>query len=251
MSWQQLLGLGRNNNSNNNPQPQPAFNPQAPNPGQNPQANFQQNPPNPVPNSVQQPAQNGNGPAPAKSPVDMMAELMQNKPQQQGNNNQPGYFDVDPAKIREIASQVKVGQNIPAELQQRASQGDYTAQMQINQLMMQDAIANMMQMSIGISKGGYEHTSKQLRESLPGQINAQTATQQFLQTNPVAKPFADLMVQNLSAQNPGMSASDIAKLAESHFDKFIEAYQQHKNPTPNNPQQAQGGQNWGEFFNLG
>ena len=223
-------------------QQQQQFNQQNPNPGQNPQGSVQNLPQDSSNINQQGNQQMQQQQAPAKSPIDELTELFQNTNNQAGNGS--NFFDVKPEQLQAITSKADFFQGMDPQLMQ----GMDPNQVKVMNTAMQQMMQQMLPLMVGITKTGGEHFSKQLSTELPQKMNAQSATQQFISSNPAAKPFANMMIQALQAKNPNMSPQELQGQAAKYFDQLFEAHAATKQQSSPQAQARNQETDWDAFF---
>lgn len=245
-----MFGMFKNVLAQQPQQQAPQVNQQAVNPGVNNGNNPTQmtqnnNPQVSADPSGQQGQQQAGQAQQAQSPIDMLAELMQTPKQQSGA--QSDYFNVKPEELQQITSAAQFNQGIDPEMLSKAQAGDVKSLMSVQEQMMRNMMGQMLQMTVGITKHGVEHGSSQLRDSLPKDIARRNASESLLAKNPMAKPFADMIIPNLQSKNPHWSPEQLAGEANKMLEQFMQYGQSQQQTEQSN--QTQMGNDWESFFN--
>lgn len=209
-----------------NPAPAPAANgaPAVPGTGGMPAA------PNPAAGEGAAPAGPGGGAAGTGtgtgSPLDSFSDIfkMEDNEQPAPDPMKEKLLNLDPAKLNEAVGKMNFAQNVPAELVQKALQGDVQSFMTALNMVSQNAFAMSANMVTGMMENAISKNNDRINQVLPERFRsfslASEGPKNPALNHPAAKPMLDAMKAMIAAKNPGMAAGEIASKAEEYFTAF-------------------------------
>lgn len=166
----------------------------------------------------------------AANPLDDIAALWQTDP-----NSKPvvdplaaPLFNTDPAKIAEAAGKINFVSQLPPDLVAKAMSGnDPQAFMQVINAAVQRGVATSSQLNAATIEQATQQNNARVMQTLPGrvrqiQLDAMVSEDPVL-ASPAAQPFLQLARQHVQMKNPGMSAAEINRRAESVVTGFATA----------------------------
>lgn len=169
-------------------------------------------------------------PTPEANPLDTMKALWQTDP-----NSAPSVdplatplFNSDPAKIAAAASKIDLVSQIPADLMAKAMSGqDPAAFAQVLNAVAQRTLATSTQLNAATVEQAAATNNQRMLQALPGKVR-QIQLDGMQPDNPLlqheaAQPFLNMVRSQLASKNPGMSAVEINRQAESIVTGFAGA----------------------------
>lgn len=180
------------------------------------------------PTNPQQQPQNPQNPqgtgAPANSPLDQFKDLWQDPDPSKAVADPFAnpLFSTDPAKIREAASQMDFTQGLPQELLQKVLQGnDPQALMQVINHVGQQSLAAALQIGTQTIENAGSRIGARFKEAIPQHVrdfqinNTKPSNPMF--EHPAIQGMLQRAKQQIKAQNPTMSAEQVAAMAEDYI----------------------------------
>lgn len=164
------------------------------------------------------------------NPLDVMAALMQNDPnvQRPVDPLAAPLLQTDVAKLRQAAGGMNlVGQIDPALMQKAMSGTDPVAFAQVLNLAAQSAVVTSAQLSAATVEQATNRNNQRMLQVIPNQIKqAQIdsgVSENPALAHPAAQPFLHMVRSQIQMKNPGMSAAEINRQAETVISGFAES----------------------------
>lgn len=169
-----------------------------------------------------QPNQNNNVDT---DPLDIFKGLFDNTKQNQPET--PPSFTLAPDKLKEISGSLDFRQNINPELMQRAQSGDFNAQMEIMNGMMQQLYQTQMTHTSALSgeyinqRFGFE--DKRLDSKVNG-VMTSNAVKGLDVKHPLIRQQLDDIAKRIRQQNPEATPDEVAKGAMTYLQELSKAF---------------------------
>lgn len=166
----------------------------------------------------------------ASNPLDVMATLMQNDP-----NVKPPVdplaaplLHTDVAKLRQAAGSMNLVGQIDPELMQKAMSGnDPAAFASVLNAVAQSAVITSAQLTSQTVEQATTRNNERILQVIPTQIKQaqidSSVSENPALAHPAAQPFLHLVRSQIQMKNPGMSAADINRQAETVISDFAGA----------------------------
>ncbi len=166
----------------------------------------------------------------APNPLDVMASLMQNDPNIKAPVNplSAPLLNTDVTKLRQAASQMNLVGQIDPELMTRAMSGsDPAAFAAVLNAAAQSAVITSAQLSASTVEQATNRNNERMMQVIPNQIKQaqidSAVSENPALAHPAAQPFLHMVRSQIQMKNPGMSAADINRQAESVISGFAES----------------------------
>ena len=166
----------------------------------------------------------------AANPLDAYKDLWQapkTDPNQPSPPSLTPTFNLDPAKLAEIAGKVDFTGHISPELMKKALEGDLPSLQGIIQGAAQAAFAKSTEATGMIVQLALTNQAKAIEASVPGILHKNNVTAELqknnaLFNNPATKPMLDLVTNQFILKNPTATPTEIEQHAKAFISGFAE-----------------------------
>lgn len=137
-------------------------------------------------------------------------------------------FNTDPTKIAEAAGKINFVSQLPQDLIAKAMSGnDPQAFLQVINAAVQRGVATSSQLNAATIEQATQQNNARVMQTLPGRVRQiqldSMVSEDPVLASPAAQPFLQLARQHVQMKNPGMSAVEINRRAESVVTGFATA----------------------------
>lgn len=187
--------------------------------------------------------------APPANPLDAFTEMWQHDPKSQPAVDplSTPLFNTDPAKIAAAAGKIDFLAQVNPELVTKAMAGnDPQAFMQVMNAVAQRTLATATQLNAATIEQATSRNNERFSQALPSkvkqiQLNSLQSENPALQ-HPASQPLLQMVRAQIQMKEPGLSAADINKRAESYLAGF--ATQLSTPPVTETQRQQASGTDW-------
>ena len=248
-----LMDRFRSNSSGNTTQQQAA-------PNQGGQPGAQSAAPNAAPNSNQPPknnqppgdGQNTVGTNEPKNPMDAYAKLFDTT-NQQADAPAPA-FNIDPKILTEVSGKLRFTDGINQELMTKATSGDYSAMLEImnmvGQRAYQTAISHGTSLTDKYLNARKEHDFKGIGSTVKKELVNSALNNTPNYNHPVVKAQLNMVAEAMRRENPDASPQEIAEAAQQYIQDLAGAIKP-EDPVKKAKAKEAEGVDWTSFLTTG
>ncbi len=193
----------------------------------------------------------------APNPLDVMASLMQNDPNVKAPVDplSAPLLQTDVAKLRQAAGQMNLVGQIDPELMQRAMSGnDPVAFAAVLNAAAQSAVVTSAQLSASTVEQATTRNNQRMLQVIPNQIKQaqidSSVSENPALAHPAAQPFLHMIRSQIQMKEPGLSAAEINRRAETVISGFAESVATAPQEQVRQQQSANQGTDWDRWAGI-